>query len=328
MRFRKMLSQPNTSLKLFRALTASETFSMGSQEMLSQRFAALKLLGAQTTCEYFTLCSGKVGQTGFMRNLVSLELAFVFILLSTFFTGKHYCSCTFLNLYHFQIELFILHILPIFHLLLIMLLFSIMVLLLLLLCFSFLFFRFIFRPTLLLSLLLLDPLAPGPHLTLPKGEAEHLGHLLHLLHLLPALADHLACGQQLQEVGEGGGLCRHREGEGGGGEQGGEDVPEVGGVEGEAEGAGDDGEAAVLREQGQVAVLVPVALQEGDHGRLVFLQGHLESVRHGGQGETDTVLRLLPFYRLNMCLVLRNFSVVASSCKQTQAKPGAALQSL
>ena len=101
-------------------------------------------------------------------------------------------------------------------------------------------------------------------------------------------------------------MGRHREGEGGGVEQGGEDVPEEGGVEGEAEGAGGDGQAAVLREQGQVGVLVPVALQEGDHGRLVFLQGHLKSVRHGGRGETGTVRRLLPFYRLEVCLVLRN----------------------
>ena len=65
-------------------------------------------------------------------------------------------------------------------------------------------------------------------------------------------------------MGEGGGRGGHREEEGGGGWLGGEDVPEGGRVEGEGEGVGGDRET-FLREQGQVWVLLPAALQEGGH---------------------------------------------------------------
>ena len=57
-------------------------------------------------------------------------------------------------------------------------------------------------------------------------------------------------------------------------------------MEGKGEGASGDREA-VLGDEGEVCVLLPVALEEGGHGGLVFLQGHLKSVRHGGRGLTE-----------------------------------------
>ena len=62
-------------------------------------------------------------------------------------------------------------------------------------------------------------------------------------------------------------------------------------MEGEGQGVSGHRET-FLREQGEVCALLPAVLQEGGHICLVLGGGDLQSVRHGGRGETEAVVRL------------------------------------